>query len=96
MPKPDKFAPKAFDGSNVSAVLLGGVPVNGPGSSWGAFVLGGSFGVVTGMLAVTEGLVAWKVGGTTVLDVGTVTGVAGAAKPPEDFGGPGNQEVTRG
>ena len=95
MPKPDKFAPKAFDGSNVSGVLLGRVPVNGLGSSWGAFVLGGSFGVVTGMLAVTEGLVAWEVGGTAVLDV-TVTGVAGAAKPPEDFGGPGNQEVTRG
>ena len=91
MPKPEKFAPKAFDGSNASGVLLGRVPVEGLGPSWGALVLSGSFGVVTGMLAVTGGLVAWEVVGTAVLDVGSVTGAAGAAKLPEGFGAPGNQ-----
>lgn len=60
--------------------------MNGLGPSWGALVLVGSLEVVTGMPAVTGGLLTWAVGGATVLD-----GATAVAKLPEGVGAPRNQ-----
>ena len=49
-------------------------------------MLVGSLEVITGMPAVTDGLVTWVVGGATVLD-----GATAVAKLPEGFGAPRNQ-----
>ena len=49
-------------------------------------MLVGSLGVITGMPAVTDGLVTWVVRGATVLD-----GATAVAKLPEGFGAPRNQ-----